>query len=65
MKVGIVVDDYKLPKFREALNKKGFVFTDKPFTKDVTAIFLHIQPSQLNEVKKICVEQQINFNQAN
>lgn len=65
MKVGIVVDDYKLPKFREALNKVGFVFSDKPFTKGVTAIFLHIQPSQLNELKKICIELQINFNQSN
>jgi hypothetical protein len=65
MKVGIVADDYKMPKFREALNRKGFVFTEQPFTKGVTAIFLYIEQAQLHEVKKICVELQINFNQAN
>lgn len=64
-KVGIVCDNYKLPKFREALNKRKFCFSEKPFTKDTTAIFLFVNSNQIDDIRKICVELEINFKQSN
>lgn len=66
MKVAIVTDDHKLPKFREALSKAKIVVAgETPFTQKTTIMTIMIEATQLDEVRKICELQQINFNQAN
>lgn len=66
MKVAIIADNYKLPKFREALAKANIVVTgETPFVQKTTVMSLMISHNQLNEVKNICELLEINFNQSN
>jgi hypothetical protein len=64
-KVGIVADNYKVPKFREALNNAKIVFTEKPFTRDTTAFFMLVNANQVDGIRKMCVTLEINFKQSN
>ena len=66
-KIGIVCDNYKLEKFRAALD--GYSFTEKPFTKETTAIFIMVTPDEFDEklkdLGKICKTLEINFKRSN
>lgn len=53
MKVGIVCDNYKLPKFRELLSKAGLSFNEAgQFTKKTTALTVETDDKAL--VQDIC-----------
>lgn len=65
-KAGIVVDNYKLKKYKETLTKKGFTdFITAPFTKDTTTIQVTVPENQLQEIHKMCHLLELHFKRAN
>ncbi len=53
MKIGIVADDYKLPKFRELLTGAGLAFEEKgAFTEGTTVITIETDNKEL--VHNLC-----------
>ena len=67
MKIGIAVDNYKIEKFKAALNDAGF--------EDLKVMQLYVDTSlitvdnvpaeRLHDIHKLCKKLQINFNHAN
>lgn len=58
---GIVVDNYKVEKFKKELIAKGFTdFKVVPFTKDTSTIFVKFEEHQLKELTKLI--KTVNFN---
>jgi len=63
---GIVADNYKLEKFKKELTSKGFTdFKIVPFTNDTSTIKVQFEPSQLNEINKICQLVELHFKRSN
>lgn len=66
IKVGIVVDNYKLKKFEETLRERGFTdFKTSPFTKNATTIQIHTEQDNAPEIGKICRLLDMHFKHAN
>lgn len=62
-KIGIHVDNYKVEKFKEELNKQGFTdFECKPYTKSTTVIFVQTTLDKVKDVQKLCEDLQNQFN---
>jgi uncharacterized FAD-dependent dehydrogenase len=56
-KIGIVVDDYKLLKFKESLEKLGFVeYTVRKFTATTSSISITIPEGNVMDIKNMCEE---------
>lgn len=65
-KVGIVVDNYKLKKFKSELTDKGYKdFTTAKFTKDTTSIMVEVEDDKVNDVKKLCQRLELHFKRSN
>lgn len=67
---GIVADNYKLDKFKQELNNKGFTdLTITPYTlggaKDISLIKVTVPDSDVGEVYKICQKVEIHFKRSN
>lgn len=65
-KIGIVCDDYKVEKFKEVLNDKGFrnfkVVKDRP--KD-TFITVKVKEKEIPKIRAICELVEAHFKQQN
>lgn len=54
-KVGIVVDNYKLPKYIQTLNEKGFSpGAIWPQANNLSSITITVEENQVEEISKIC-----------
>lgn len=66
MKVGIVVDNYKLEKFKQELIKLGLTdFKTFPFKESTTVIQVMTPPNKVNDVKKMCQQLELHFKHSN
>ena len=64
--VGIVVNDYKVEKFRTELTKAGFPdFTIKPFGKGSSTIKLSVDFEDVMKIGNICSLIEMHFKQSN
>ncbi len=64
MKIGVVVDNWKLPMFERALSHSGFVFEKTPFTADTTTLAVTCAEDRVEHLKTICINlQRIAFKQ--
>ena len=64
--VGIVVDDYKVDKFKTELTKAGFLdFTITAFRSDCSTIKLSVDAKDVNKVGNICSLVEMHFKQSN
>lgn len=62
VKVGIVVDDYKLKKFLKTLKKEGFSnFKTHSFTKFTTSILIKTTAIRIGEINVICNKLEKHF----
>ena len=63
-KIGIVVDNYKLNKFKEELiNQNLNDFKISPFIADKTSsIIVNVEDSKVDKVKKVCEKMEAYFN---
>jgi len=53
--VGIVVDNYKIPKYMDTLKEKGFTPGPvKPLTPTTTSITLTVTEEQVKEIGNLC-----------
>lgn len=65
-KVGIVVDNYKVNRFKSELTKKGFTDIElHAFTKDCTTIRINVQDDQVSAVHAICIKIESDLKRAN
>lgn len=65
-KVGIVVDNYKLEKFKSELTGKGYKdFTTSKFTKDTTSIMVQVDEDKVMDIKKLCQRLELHFKRSN
>ena len=54
-KVGVACDNYKLPKFKKQLKKKGFTdFEVHDLTPTTSLIQIRCKVQDIHKVKKIC-----------
>lgn len=66
MTTGIICNNYKLGKFKEALNEAGFTnYETSPQGKDLTVIKVHITEDKLSEVQAICNRMEVSFSPGN
>jgi hypothetical protein len=65
-KVGIVVDDHKIVKFKKELEAIAIdnIETNK-FSKNCTLIMLNVFESQIVEIHRICCKLEIDFKHSN
>ncbi len=64
-RIGVVVDNYKLEKFKEEFDKEKFKYEIFPLSKSVTTIKITIEDSKVNDVAKICKKLTLHFNNSN
>lgn len=64
-RIGIVVDNYKLPKFKEGLKELDLFSSDKPFTKGTTTIFVMCYEERIEDIAKMCKKLEIDFRRSN
>jgi hypothetical protein len=65
-KVGIVVDDYKLDKYKKDLIKKGYTDINvKPFVNNTSVIQVRVLDNQVPDVHKICQLADLYFKRGN
>jgi len=65
-KVGIVVDNYKIEKYKEKLQEAGFTELEIiPFTAGTSTIKFDLLDVLVNLVKNICIELELGFKQSN
>lgn len=63
---GIVVDDYKLDKFKERLTEDGFTdFEVVPFTQNSSTIKVNHEFNLILDIKKLCTELELGFKRSN
>lgn len=63
---GIVVDNYKVEKFKSELIKNGFMdFTVVPYIGDCSTIKVRCEEVQFNELKNICKTIELHFKRSN
>lgn len=61
-KIGIAVDDYKLNRFKQELNKIGInELAIVPIKECTSAITFTIELSEVKKVQKVCVDLQKEF----
>ena len=63
-KVGIVCDNYKVTKFKEELDSKGFTYTVIPSAKlieDTSSIIIQTEEENIPKIKTICEEVELHF----
>lgn len=66
MKSGIVVDNYKLEKFKERLERDGFDdFEVVPFTNESSTIQVNHEFNRILDLKKLCTELELHFKRRN
>lgn len=63
--VGIIVDNYKLEKFKKTLLDDGFISSVFPFMKNTTLIKIYTDDNKIVDIKKICQKLNIDFNYSN
>lgn len=57
MKIGIVVDNYKVSTYQKRLEKERFVYESHPWKQDLTSIIVKSDdPSAKDKVESICTE---------
>jgi outer membrane protein assembly factor BamA len=64
MKIGIVVDNYKLEKFREELYKEGYVFTESVHAvKDKLTLItvMTVRPTAKDQIASITRAVELHF----
>jgi hypothetical protein len=65
--IGVVVDNYKLDKFKDEFIKHGF--TDMAvfkFTRDTSTIKLfNVPDSRVNDIAQICKRMELHFKRSN
>jgi len=60
--VGILVDNYKLSKFKSTLKKNGFSnIQTENFNKDITVLKIKCDLMNVGLVKKICEDLELYF----
>lgn len=65
-KAGIVVDNYKLEKFKRELTAKGYTdFTVSKFTKDTSTIMVHVEDDQVDNITRLCKRLEYHFKRSN
>lgn len=65
-KVGIVVDNYKLKKFKSELTDKGYTdFTISKFTKDTTSIMVQVEDDKVDDIARLCKRLELHFKRSN
>lgn len=68
-RIGIIVDNYKLDKFKASLTGAGLIFSTKSLFESTTAIFIMVTvdefESRVREISKICATLEINFKHSN
>ncbi len=65
-KAGIVVDNYKLDRFKKELTAKGFTdFKIFPFTKSTSTIQVNVPDKDIHEIQKICQLVELYFKRSN
>lgn len=63
---GIVVDNYKVEKFKSELIKNGFLdFTVTPYIDDCSTIKVQCEESQYKDIAKICKRVELHFKRSN
>lgn len=63
---GIVVDNYKIDRFKKELIKNGFTdFEVVPFINDTSNIKIQVEENQYNEIKNICTKVEMYFKRSN
>ena len=60
-KIAIVVDDYKLPMFKEELKAKGYAYQTHSFTQDTTSLKISVTESEVPIVHDLCKKIQKHF----
>ena len=70
MKTGIAVDNYKLDKFKQELNTRGYtdltiISLDLPNVKDISVIQVEVSIDKIDEIRKICELVETYFIQRN
>lgn len=62
VKIGIVVDDYKLMKYKVALKKNGFSnFKIFSFVDNTTSIKIKAKAIDIGQINEICKELEAHF----
>jgi len=65
-KVGIVCDNYKVPKFREELNKAGFNdIAESSVTMHSKLLKIQTPADRIPDVKRICQLLELHFKHSN
>lgn len=64
-KAVIVVDNYKLEKFKKELTENKFEFEIKPFSKDTSQIHVECLESDYQTIKSICTKVEFHFKRSN
>jgi len=65
-RVAIVVDNYKIEKFREKLTEANLVISEEvPFIEKTTTLKVLCNKNQIPEIAKICQLLEIHFKQSN
>lgn len=65
MTAGIVVDNYKLDKFKEELTKLGYKFHTVPFIGKNTTIKVEFEPAQIEQISQLCKRLELHFKRSN
>jgi len=66
IRTGIVVDNYKLDRFKKKLGKNDFeIAATEKFTGTTTSIILSVDPDRIPELKKLLGELQLYFKRRN
>ena len=63
---GILVDNYKLEKFKEVLSKSNFtIISVSPFNDNISTIRVELVESRIQELTKLCKLLEFNFQHKN
>lgn len=63
---GIVCDEYKVEKFKELLQEKGFEFEVKPgLSKGLKNIIVKMMPKDVKTIKTICQQVEMHYKMSN
>ena len=53
LKTAIAVDNYKLHHFKVQLTKNEYEFTCKPFTPNITSIFVEVSENEMGKFTRL------------
>jgi hypothetical protein len=65
LKVGIVVDDYKVDKMKRELTGAGYEFKASPLFNGTTHINVQVPDDKIDEIKKLCQKVEFHFKHSN